>query len=143
MDIIELTQFARAKLTANEQGFISKAQVVVALLRSLDVLSHTRTALTEHRHMEFAGALALAADTLGQFDLYTRKHSAIHSRGGTTRLVAWLDDCVSTGLLQQAQGLGYAKGTMIVGPMLRHYSHYATVTHDVPVERINTQKHYM
>lgn len=115
MDIVELTQFAKAKLNANEQDFISKTEVVVALLRSLEVLSHTRTALTEHRHMEFAGALALAADTLGQFDLYTRKHSAIHSRGGTTRIVAWLDDCVSKGLLEQAQGLTYAKGTMIVG----------------------------
>ena len=137
MDIIELTQFAKAKLIANEADFISKTEVIVALLRSLEILSHTRTALTEHRHMELAGALALAADTLGKFDLYTRKHSAIHSRGGTTRIVAWLDDCVSKGLLQQEQGLNYAKGTMIVGPMLHHYSKYATVTHDVPIERVN------
>ena len=137
MDIIELTQFAKAKLIANEADFISKTEVIVALLRSLEILSHTRTALTEHRHMELAGALALAANTLGKFDLYTRKHSAIHSRGGTTRIVAWLDDCVSKGLLQQEQGLNYAKGTMIVGPMLHHYSKYATVTHDIPIERVN------
>ena len=137
MDIIELTQFAKAKLIANEQDFISKTDVVVALLRSLEVLSHTRTALTEHRHMEFAGALALAADTLGQFNLYTRKHSAIHSRGGTTRIIAWLDDCVLRGLLEQAQGLTYAKGAMIVGPMLRHYVQYAALPLTVPVERLN------
>ena len=138
MDIVELMQTAKARLQSNEQPlFVEQTATIVGLLRATGILAHSRTSIVGHTHQEFAGALVLAASTSGRFDLYSRRQGDLHTRGSSTRVVAWLDDMVSTGLLQQKQGLQYAKGEMSVGDLLCHYVAYAALGQRTPVERVN------
>jgi len=139
MDIVELIQSAKARIASNDPVFNEQVSITVALLRSLGILSHSRTSMNGHVHQAFAGALVAAYRNHIDVEVYSRRQDDLHRRGASTRIIAWLDDCVAKGVLSQSNGLKYAKGALVLSPLLTHYLEYAKVIHHVPIDRVHVK----
>ena len=134
MDIVELIQSAKARIASNDPVFNDQVSTAVALLRSLGILSHSRVSVNGHVHQAFAGALVAAYGNHVDVEVYSRRQDDLHRRGASTRIIAWLDDCVAKGVLSQSNGLNYAKGVLVLSPLLKHYLDYSKLTHPVLVK---------
>jgi hypothetical protein len=68
-----------------------------------------------------AAALVLAHKTGDTIYVASRAAQTIYDRGGSTRLIPWLDKLVKAGLLLSASRLNRAEGSMKLGPLLEMY----------------------
>ena len=68
-----------------------------------------------------AAALVLAHKTGDTIYVASRAAQTIYDRGGSTRLIPWLDNLVKAGLLLSASKLNRAEGSMKLGPLFEMY----------------------
>jgi hypothetical protein len=77
--------------------------------------------LQPKRYERLAAALVLAHKTGDTIYVASRAAQTIYDRGGSTRLIPWLDKLVKAGLLLSASRLNRAEGSMKLGPLLEMY----------------------
>ena len=126
MDIIELMAFAKSRLKCNDPSHKERVEVTLALLRSLGILSHKRISINGKLHTLFCGALVSAYQSQTPVELYSRRQADLFAKGHSTRLIAWLDQCVKHGVLVPEADVDYAKGKLKIGRILKHYIQYAS-----------------
>ena len=135
MDIKELMADSKRRLINNDLVYRERVDVVLALLRALGVLSHSRISINGLLHRVFAGALISAYENQTQVELYSRMQADLFSKGHSTRLIAWLDQCVKHEVLIPQAPIDYAKGKLDTGPILKHYIQYASRQLQHPTQR--------
>ena len=135
MDIKELMADSKRRLINNDLVYRERVDVVLALLRALGVLSHSRISINGLLHRVFAGALISAYENQTPVELYSRRQADIFAKGHSTRLIAWLDKCVTHGVLVPETDVDYAKGKLDTGPILKHYIQYAARKLHHPTQR--------
>ena len=126
MDIIELMAFAKSRLKGNEPSYKERVEVTQALLRSLGILSHKRININGKLHTLFCAAIVSAFENQTPVELYSRRQADLFAKGHSTRLIAWLDECVKHEVLIPQAPIDYAKGKLDTGPILKHYIQYAS-----------------
>ena len=126
MDIKELMADSKRRLINNDLVYRERVDVVLALLRALGVLSHSRISINGLLHRVFAGALISAYENQTPVELYSRRQADLFAKGQSTRLIAWLDQCVKHGVLVPEADVDYAKGKLKIGRILKHYIQYAS-----------------
>ena len=93
MDIVELIQSAKARIASNDPVFNEQVSTTVALLRSLGILSHSRTSMNGHVHQAFAGALVAAYRNHMDVEVYCRRYQAClskcHGMSSSMRAAGW------------------------------------------------------
>ena len=135
MDIKELMPDSKRRLVNNDLIYRERVDVVLALLRALGVLSHSRISINGLLHRVFAGALLSAYENHTTVELYSRRQADLFAAEHSTRLISWLDKCVRHEVLIPQAPINYAKGTLDIGPILQHYIHYATMQLKHPTKR--------
>ena len=135
MDIKELMADSKRRLINNDLVYRERVDVVLALLRALGVLSHSRISINGLLHRVFAGALVSAYENQTPVELYSRRQADIFAKGHSTRLIAWLDKCVTHGVLVPEADVDYAKGKLKIGRILKHYIQYASRQLQHPTKR--------
>ena len=68
-------------------------------------------------------------------ELYSRRQADLFAKGHSTRLIAWLDQCVKHGVLVPETDVNYAKGKLKIGRILKHYIQYASRQLHHPTQR--------
>ena len=135
MDIKELMADSKRRLINNDLVYRERVDVVLALLRALGVLSHSRISINGLLHRVFAGALISAYENQTPVELYSRRQADLFAKGHSTRLISWLDKCVTHGVLVPETYVDYAKGKLDTGPILKHYIQYASRQLQYPTQR--------
>ena len=135
MDIKELMADSKRRLINNDLVYRERVDVVLALLRALGVLSHSRISINGLLHRVFAGALVSAYENQTPVELYSRRQADLFAKGHSTRLLAWLDQCVKHEVLIPQAPIDYAKGKLDTGPTLKHYIQYASRQLEYPTQR--------
>ena len=135
MDIKELMADSKRRLINNDLVYRERVDVVLALLRALGVLSHSRISINGLLHRAFAGALISAYENQTPVELYSRRQADLFAKGHSTRLISWLDKCVTHGVLVPETDVDYAKGKLDTGPILKHYIQYASRQLHHPTQR--------
>ena len=135
MDIKELMADSKQRLINNDLVYRERVDVVLALLRALGVLSHSRISINGLLHRVFAGALISAYENQTPVELYSRRQADLFAKGHSTRLIAWLDQCVKHGVLVPEADVDYAKGKLKIGRILKHYIQYASRQLNHPTQR--------
>ena len=126
MDIKELMADSERRPANNDLVYRERVDVVLAVLRALGVLSHSRISINGLLHRVFAGALISAYENQTPVELYSRRQADLFAKGHSTRLIAWLDQCVKHGVLVPEADVDYAKGKLKIGCILKHYIQYAS-----------------
>ena len=119
-DIINLMNAASARLS-KDVLFNDKSQTILAILRAKQVLKPLRCNQNGALHLSFAAAFVLACKNRTPVSVTNRGAQAVFNRGGSTRLVPYLDDMVSKGLLITQSSLKRAEGHLELGPLLKQY----------------------
>ena len=119
-DIINLMNAASARLS-KDVLFNDKSQTILAILRAKQVLKPLRCNQNGALHLSFAAAFVLAFKNRTPVSVNNRGAQAVFNRGGSTRLVPYLDDMVSKGLLITKSSLQRAEGHLELGPLLKQY----------------------
>ena len=135
MDIKELMADSKRRLINNDLVYRERVDVVLALLRALGVLSHSRISINGLLHRVFAGALISAYENKLPVELYLRQQADLFAKGHSTRLIAWLDECVQHEVLIPQAPIDYAKGKLDTGPILKHYIQYTSRQLQHPTKR--------
>ena len=112
---------ASARLSKDDPSFNDKAQTVLAILRAKQVLKPLRCNQNGALHLSFAAAFVLACKNRTPVSVTNRSAQAVFNRGGSTRLIPYLDDMVSKGLLVTQSSLQRAEGHLELGPLLKQY----------------------
>ena len=120
-DIINLMNTASARLSKDDPSFNDKAQTVLAILRAKQVLKPLRCNQNGALHLSFAAAFVLAFKNRTHVSVNNRGAQAVFNRGGSTRLIPYLDAMVKTGLLITQSSLKRAEGALQLGPLLKQY----------------------
>ena len=121
VDIINLMNAASARLGKDDPSFNDKAQTVLAILRAKQVLKPLRCNQNGALHLSFAAAFVLAFKNRTPVSVTNRGAQAVFNRGGSTRLIPYLDDMVRKGLLITQSSLKRAEGHLELGPLLKQY----------------------
>ena len=121
VDIINLMNAASARLSKDDPSFNDKAQTVLAILRAKQVLKPLRCNQNGALHLSFAAAFVLACKNRTPVSVTNRGAQAVFNRGGSTRLIPYLDDMVRKGLLITQSSLKRAEGHLELGPLLKQY----------------------
>ena len=108
MDIKELMADSKRRLVNNDLLYRERVDVVLALLRSLGILSHSRISITGLLQRVFAGALVSAYENQTKVELYSRRQADLFAKGHSTRLISWLDKCVQNEVLTPQAPIKYA-----------------------------------
>jgi hypothetical protein len=119
-DIINLMNAASARLS-KDVLFNDKSQTILAILRAKQVLKPLRCNQNGALHLSFAAAFVLACKNRTPVSVNNRGAQALFNRGGSTRLIPFLDDMVSKGLLITQSSLQRAEGALQLGPLLKQY----------------------
>ena len=135
MDIKELMADSKRRLINNDLVYRERVDVVLALLRALGVLSHSRISINRLLHRVFSGALISAYENQTPVELYSRRQADLFAKGHSSRLIAWLDQCVQHEVLIPQAPIDYAKGKLDKGPILKHYIPYALPQLNHPTQR--------
>ena len=135
MDIKELMADSKRRLINNDLVYRERVDVVLALLRSLGIISHSKLSVNSQLHRVFAGALLSAYENQTTVELFSRRQADLFAKGHSTRLISWLDLCVKHKVLIPQAPINYAKGKLDTGPILQHYIHYATMQLKHPTKR--------
>ena len=135
MDIKELMADSKRRLINNDLVYRERVDIVLALLRPLCILSHSRISINGLLHRVFAGALVSAHENQTPVELYSRRQAHLFAKGHSTRLISWLDKCVKHKVLIPQAPIKYAKGKLDTGPILQHYIHYASLQLSHPTQR--------
>ena len=120
VDIINLINAASARLS-KDVLFNDKSQTILAILRAKQVLKPLRCNQNGALHLSFAAAFVLAFKNRTPVSVTNRGAQAVFNRGGSTRLVPYLDAMVKTGLLITQSSLKRAEGALQLGPLLKQY----------------------
>ena len=136
MDIIEFMADSERRPANNDLVYRERVDVVLALLRALGVLSHSRISINGLLHRVFAGALVSAYENQTPVELYSRRQADLFAKRHSTRLIAWLDKCVTHGVLVPETDVDYAKGKLDTGPILKHYIQYTSRQLNHPTQRV-------
>ena len=120
-EIINLMDAATKQLMKHDPAFNDKAETVLAILRATEIVKSLRTTQNGALHKSLAAAMALAHKTGDTIYVASRAAQTIYDRGGSTRLIPWLDKLVKAGLLLSASKLNRAEGSMKLGPLLEMY----------------------
>ena len=121
VDIINLMNAASARLSKDDPSFNDKAQTVLAILRAKQVLKPLRCNQNGALHLSFAAAFVLAFKNGTSVSVNNRGAQAVFNRGGSTRLIPYLDAMVKSGLLITQSSLKRAEGALQLGPLLKQY----------------------
>ena len=108
MDIKELMADSKRRLINNDLIYRERVDVVLALLRSLGIISHSRLSVNSQLHRVFAGALVSAYENQTTVELYSRRQADLFAKGHSTRLISWLDKCVQNEVLTPQAPIKYA-----------------------------------
>ena len=135
MDIKELMADSKRRLINNDLVYRERVDVVLALLRALGVLSHSRISINGLLHRVFAGALVSAYENQTTVELYSRRQAELFAAEHSTRLISWLDKCVRHEVLIPQTPIDYAKGKLDTGAILKHYIQYASRKLQHPTKR--------
>ena len=119
-DIINLMNAASARLS-KDVLFNDKSQTILAILRAKQVLKPLRCNQNGALHLSFAAAFVLAFKNRTPVSVTNRGAQAVFNRGGSTRLIPYLDAMVKTGLLTTQSSLKRAEGALQLGPLLKQY----------------------
>ena len=125
MDIKELMADSKRRLINNDLVYRERVDVVLALLRALGGVSHSRISINGLLHRVFAGALVSAYENQTPVELYSRRQADLFAAEHSTRLISWLDKCVTHGVLVSEADVDYAKGKLKIDRILKHYIQYA------------------
>ena len=120
VDIIQLMNAASARL-GKDVLFNDKSQTILAVLRAKQVLKPLRCNQNGQLHLSFAAAFVLAFKNGTPVSVNNRSAQAVFNRGGSTRLIPYLDAMVKTGLLTTQSSLKRAEGALQLGPLLKQY----------------------
>ena len=126
MDIKDLMADSKRRLINNNPVYTERVDVVLALLRALGVLSHSRISINGLKHRVFAGALVSASENKTCVELYSRRQADLFAKGHSTRIISWLDKCVQNEVLTPQAAINYARGKLSIGSILEHYLLYST-----------------
>ena len=126
MDIIEFMADSKRRPANNDLVYRERVDVLLSLLLALGVISHSRISINGLLHRVFAGALISAYENQTPVELYSRTQADLFAKGHSTRLIAWLDQCVKHGVLVPEADVDYAKGKLKIGRILKHYIQYAS-----------------
>lgn len=121
VNIINLMNAASARLSKDDPSFNDKAQTVLAILRAKQVLKPLRCNQNGALHLSFAAAFVLAFKKRTPVSVNNRGAQTMFNRGGSTRLIPYLDDMVKNGLLISNSNLKRAEGALELGPLLKQY----------------------
>ena len=116
VDIINLMNAASARLS-KDVLFNDKSQTILAILRAKQVLKPLRCNQNGALHLSFAAAFVLAGKNRTPVSVTNRGAQAVFNRGGSTRLIPYLDAMVSKGLLITQSSLKRAEGALQLGPL--------------------------
>ena len=119
-DIIKLMNAASARLT-KDVLFNDKSQTILAVLRAKQVIKPLRCNQNGQLHLSFAAVFVLAFKNKTPVSVTNRGAQAVFNRGGSTRLIPYLDAMVKTGLLITQSSLKRAEGALQLGPLLKQY----------------------
>ena len=100
MDIKDLMADSKRRLINNNPVYTERVDVVLALLRALGVLSHSRISINGLKHRVFAGALVSAYENKTCVELYSRRQADLFAKGHRTRILSWLDKFVQNEVLK-------------------------------------------
>ena len=119
-DIINLMNAASARLS-KDVLFNDKSQTILAILRAKQVIKPLRCNQNGALHLSFAAAFVLAFKNGTSVSVNNRGAQAVFNRGGSTRLIPYLDAMVKSGLLITQSSLKRAEGALQLGPLLKQY----------------------
>lgn len=119
MHIVNLMDAAKQKLFRHDPAFNTKAETVLAILRATGSVPANRASVNGALHKLLAAAITVAFEEGVTIDVPTRKLSAYHAAGLSTRLLGYLDVAVKEGLLLSREDR--AIGALALGPVLIAY----------------------
>jgi len=115
MRYIELAGTSKLRLLQNDAVFHDKAERIVGLMRSLDVIPTRRATLWGHWHKLLAAMLVSAYESGTTVDIHTRRKGTLADAGLTTNMIKWMDNLVAKGLLIPSNGSAKAVGALLLG----------------------------
>ena len=115
MRYIELAGTSKLRLLQNDAEFHDKAERIVGLMRSLDVVPSRRATLWGHWHKLLAAMLVSAYEFDTTVDIHTRRKGTLAEAGLTTNMIKWMDNLVAKGLLIPSNGSAKAVGALLLG----------------------------
>ena len=118
MRYIELAQTAKQRLLEDDKVFQDKAERLVGLMRSLDVVPTRRSCLNGHWHMLLGAMLVTASDEDTTVDITTRRKGKLNEVGITANMIKFLDNLVEKKLLIPANGASKALGALLLSDQL-------------------------
>ena len=84
----------KRRLINNDLVYKERVDIVLALLKSLGIFSHSSVSVNGLLHRVFAGALLSAYKNQSPVELYSRRQADLFANDHSTRLISWLDHCV-------------------------------------------------
>ena len=123
-DIVLLMEEASKRLEAHDPIFTDKTETVLAILRSMGVISSKRLQQNGKYHSILAASLVLAHEKNSDLYLTTRSQGELFGRGVSTTLVKFLDNAIEQGLIISQAQSNKAKGRMSLGEIITSYLEY-------------------
>ena len=114
MEYIELAQRSKLRLLQNDTEFHDKAERIVGLMRSLNVVPSRRATLWGHWHKLLAAMLVTAYEDKVTIDIHTRRKGTLSEAALTTSMIKWMDQLVMKGLLIPRNGSEKAMGALLL-----------------------------
>lgn len=114
MEYIELARRSKLRLMQNDTEFHDKAERIVGLMRSLNIVPSRRATLWGHWHKLLAAMLVTAYEDEVTVDIHTRRKGTLSEAALTTNLIKWMDQLVMKGLLLPRNGSAQATGALLL-----------------------------
>ena len=123
-NIFDLLEEAKEELDNVDLFNNEICEQLVLLLRAKGIIPHKRITLSGGLHKLFAMVICLAYRNEVNIHVPTRRLGVYHSKGYTTKILEWLDECVDKGVLESDSTLCRAEGNLRLSELTNQIAHH-------------------
>tara|TARA_R100001443_G_scaffold113136_3_gene127476 strand:+ start:1077 stop:1493 length:417 start_codon:yes stop_codon:yes gene_type:complete len=123
-NIFDLLEEAKEELNNVDLFNNEISEQLVLLLRAKGIVPHKRITLSGGLHKLFAMVICLAYRNEVNIHVPTRRLGVYHSKGYTTKILEWLDECVDKGVLESDSPLCRAEGNLRLSELTNQIAHH-------------------